>query len=91
MHRIAYPNSTDGDLIRRLLVDIAAWQWEPKYLKGQDNDPAWSNFYLDLAVVLSTIRAADDKSLRPAFETDSCVYHEHRPNDMPCYKTKLRM
>ena len=89
MHQIVYPKSLSGTLIRRLTVDIAAYRWDTRYLKLQKIDTDWSDFFLDLSVVLSDMRLAGSTS-KPQFETNPCAYHEHRIRNTPCYKTKVK-
>ena len=87
MYQAVYARTDDRSPLRRLVVDIAVWRWNTKFLKAQRNHADWSDFFFDLAIAQS--KKSNHK--QPLYEIDSCEYHEHRNNNTPCYKTKMRL
>ena len=75
MHKIVYPGSSTGAPIRKLLVATAVWCWKSEFYTSLENDPAWSDFFVDLTGELSKNR--DRKTDRPApFLTNWSAYHD---------------
>lgn len=98
MHQIIYPNSSPGSAIRRLLVDVAIYRWPTEFLETQQKqmEAGWLDFFCELAVAMHQARSAEKgKDGAPAFESDTCAYHEHtgtasfgEGKGAVCYKTK---
>ena len=102
MHTIVYPKSLAGAPIRKLIVDIAVSCWQKSTLQAQSNDPAWSDFFLDLSVALlenrniykSQISSSPYRTIseseKPPWDLNRCVYHDHMKTKTSCYKSKSK-
>ncbi|TKA74560.1 hypothetical protein B0A55_04444 [Friedmanniomyces simplex] len=84
LHEYVYPYTAGDCGLRRLMVDIAAFEWDEGRLEAMTVSPACAVFFRDLAVrcrnTKQNIRKED-----ASYRTDDCVYHEH--GDKLCYRT----
>lgn len=90
MHESIYPSTDANAPIRKLIVDIATWRWDPSILKKQKNDGSWSDFFYDLSVAMMSSRKTIDLSGSPPWVRDPCAYHEHLNKNSACYKSKRK-
>lgn len=82
-----YPVSESSSTIRKLVVDIAVWKYEPGDLEKHPQSKSHCRFFVDVAVA-TTERY--ERKLKDPFYTkkiDACKYHEHVAKGTPCWKT----
>lgn len=84
IHTIIYPNSKPGSGVRRLLVDIASYDWLTSHLQSLKTAPEWSDFFLELSVALH-IKQSEGLTRPPYVEGTTCIYHDHG-SERPCYR-----
>lgn len=90
LHLRAYATNTRSDALKRLAVDIAAFQHKPADIRetAEESPGAWQ-FLHDLAVRQSDrlqSRASPDWRNGP-WETEPCRYHEHVRGE--CYRLEF--
>ncbi|KAK3722424.1 hypothetical protein LTR37_002416 [Vermiconidia calcicola] len=85
-HPWVWKRTTPNSTLRRLLVDIAIWDWEEDTL-SEVVKPESGNVELlyDLAVGLTKITQTGRKGSAPYMADSTCIYHEHG-EDKACYK-----
>ena len=86
MQEDIYPKSSGSSKIRKLLVDIAAWEWTEDSMSRREQGQEWAQFYFDLSTTLIKINREGTKREAPYKGEDTCIYHEHG-EEQPCYKT----
>ena len=89
MHAIVYPKSEDNAPIRKLIVDIAASYSSAYTISCLKNDPAWSDFFRDLSIVLLLGREKGWPSA-PHQITAPCKYNEHGDCDDDLLQRKAK-
>lgn len=79
----AYDEAAGPNAFRRLVVDIAAFEWGAKRFRGQDVTATWApEFFRDTCIRLKTKMAGQ----QAPWINGGCTYHEHG-TEKPCYKT----
>ncbi|KAK4555567.1 hypothetical protein LTR86_007320 [Recurvomyces mirabilis] len=81
LHDLAYTRTAGANALRRLSVDIVAWNLD----KIKSDFPI--EFYKDLALRSVKVQCGGLKSGKAPFEEEGCEYHEHVAAGTDCYKT----
>ena len=85
MHRVIYANTATASPMRKILVDIAVYEWHDGRVEDLTRSEAWNDFFTDLAVKLHSLRHAA-LGTAPYKSGSGCLYHEHEAAGKPCYK-----
>ena len=72
--------------MRKLLVDIALWDWDTNSLDDIEQANKCHEFYFDFARRYLKTSKAELNGISP-FTNRDCTYHEHGAEGKACYKT----
>ena len=86
LHGTVYQGSAGDRGLRRLLVDVAVWEWSDSNIYDVVKKNNAPQFVGDLAIALSKFRKAGLHGDAPFSKKDTCLYHDHG-DATPCYKT----
>lgn len=84
LHHTAYSNSSGGNKMRELLVDVAVWCWKKEDFKDQREKAEGSEFFCDVSMRFCEMKGRVKKATRPWIDA-GCQYHEHEGSEQ-CYK-----
>jgi hypothetical protein len=88
LHEKLYPKSSSISGVRKLLVDIACWEWESETFEAckvrKHSDASWE--FMVAVAVAPKERAEEAPWMRHPFEEGpGCRYHEHIKGLKECY------
>lgn len=89
LHQVIYPASGQHAAIRRLLIDVAVWDWGNDDVKACDMQEAWNDFFQDYIIRLRELSEVSRKGPKP-YSDAACKYHEHTQAGLHCYKTMFQ-
>jgi len=84
-HNTVWSKTAGDNALKRLIVDIAVWKWDPKLLRERCAD-APHGFLVDVVIRLKGLDSGGGEENCP-FAMPACTYHEHSAASKPCYKT----
>lgn len=87
LHEIIYPKSSPTSAVRKVLVDMAVWNWPTGTMSRRRWNGEWAQFFFDVAVAKDRFVTDKDQGRGPLYAEDTCGYHEHKAEGKPCYKT----
>jgi hypothetical protein len=89
-----YQHSREGSMHRKLAIDIAVHTWPGFEFKLAEHREHDMEFLIDLvAATGEKIRIGVEQKLIKEFlspDMDSCKYHDHKIDGMPCYRDKRK-
>lgn len=87
LHTIVYKTGREDSAMRKLLVDVAVWQWPDAVFQSKPLEAGSEGFWRDIAIALSKIRCSGRQGVDP-LKDPGFRYHDHvAEKDKPCYKT----
>lgn len=86
MQETIYPSPATSALLKRLIVNIAVWNWSTKIAEDCPMKEGCGEFFKDLAIRFFSTTEKQRKGT-PPFQNPACTYHEHVAAGTACYKT----
>lgn len=84
LYRAIYRESAGPCGMRKLMADIAAYEWDQETLSKCDRSSDLAEFFYDV-MLAQKAKEDDEDSVAPVETGNTCDYHDH--GDLPCYKT----